>query len=176
MRRPSISSIVVGVPILLTLAAPAFSQYLADAQANLPSGGFRHSSSFMTNYYIYRSIGGETYLKGKEQERKWWCVWLCKRNVDKKADSILVENTYYAEVQPGIFASMQTATTCTNCASCTLQESAGGFVIKMNFPGENGGLLPIDGVISHHIIDVDGKHFEDWTAKGKHPVPPPIIL
>jgi hypothetical protein len=74
----------------------------------------------MSNYYIYRSIGGETYLKSKEQERQWWCVRLCKRNVDKKADSILVENTYYAEVRPGIFASLQKATTCTKGASCTL--------------------------------------------------------
>ena len=26
--------------------------------------------------------------------------------------------------------------------------------------------MPIDGVIPHHIIDVDGKHLEDWTAQG----------
>ena len=83
----------------------------------------------MTNYFLYRSIGGETYLKGKEQERQWWCVWLCKRNVDKKADSIIVENTYYAEVIPGVFASQQMATTCTNSASCTLEKSAWKFVV-----------------------------------------------
>lgn len=129
----------------------------------------------MTNFYVYRSIGGETYLKGKEQERKWWCVWLCKRNVDKNADSIIVENAYYAEVQPGIFASLQTARTCKHSASCKLKEWAVGFLIKMNFPGENGGLLPIDGVVSHHIIEVDGKRFEEWTAKGKHPAAPSLL-
>lgn len=162
--------------LFLALIGSAMAQYPSERQVDFPDGGFRHSDSFNSNYWIYRSIGGETYLKGKSKERKWYCLWLCQVRVEKKAQSIIIENTYYAEIRPGVFASVAQAATCRNAASCKHKNSAVGVVIDINFPGEGGGILPIDGVVTHHIILVDGSTSEEWTAIGKYPHTPPVIL
>ncbi len=116
---------------------------------DLDDGGYRESKSFKSNWGVYRSIGGNTRIKGKKKKRKWYCGWLCKVRVDKKAESITITNVYYSELSPGVFVeSAPIQKTCEDTASCTLKESAAGFNITMRFPnGENGGgLLPIDGV------------------------------
>lgn len=146
---------------------------------DLESGGFRQSKSWKTDWKIYKSIGGESFLKGKEKKRKWWCVWLCKRRVDKKADQIIIQNTYFSELSPGIFSSFQVEPkTCTNKSKCKQKEWAFGGAIEIPFPGGDtiDGLLPIDGVVTRHEIAVDGSTFIEMTEKGKHPDPgPPVI-
>lgn len=175
------SFLIVFVSFLLaTYGAISFADHLNSTESDdLESGGFRESKSWKTDWKIYKSVGGETFLKGKEKKRKWWCVWLCKRRVDKKADLIIIQNTYFSEISPGIFSSFQAGPKeCKNKASCKQREWAFGGAIEIPFPG--GGtidnLLPIDGVITRHEIRVDGNTFFEMTAKGKHPDPgPPVI-
>ncbi|MEL6951259.1 MAG: hypothetical protein AAGM16_14215 [Pseudomonadota bacterium] len=168
--------------LVAAIALPAL--VLADhadpkVKVDLDDGGYRESKSFKSNWLVYRSIGGNTTIKGKEKKRKWYCVWLCKVRVDKKAESITITNYYYSEVSPGVFVSSgPIPKTCEDTASCTLKESAGGFNIDMQFPnGENGGgLLPIDGVVSVHRMVIDGQQYSAFTAKGKHPVPDTPVI
>jgi hypothetical protein len=145
----------------------------------LSDGGLAVSTSFKTNLLVYRSIGGRTDVKGKEQKRKWWCVWLCKRRVEKKAERITISNTYFSEITPGVFAVLERdPKTCNNASSCEQKEWAVGVGIKLQFPA--GGtspttadeLLPVDGVITRHEILVDGQLISAATAAGKHPAPP----
>lgn len=145
----------------------------------LNDGGLVVSKSFQTNLLVYRSIGGRTDVKGKEQKRKWWCVWLCKRRVDKNAERITISNTYFSEITPGVFAVLQRdPKTCNDASSCEQKEWAVGVGIKLQFPG--GGtspttvseLLPVDGVITRHEILVDGRPISAVTSVGKHPAPP----
>lgn len=174
--------------ITFVLLLGATSLLLADhpssIQTPLDDGGLVSSKSFKSNYLIYRSIGGSTKVQGKEQKRKWWCLWLCKRRVDKNAQSITITNTYYSEVQPGVFAVLERAPkTCTNTSSCEQKEWAFGLGVKLEFPGGGpsptvpGGLLPVDGVITKHEILVDNRSITVVTSVGKHPGPSgPVIL
>ena len=180
MRR----SIVVVSVLALFAAVPALSSHAPSTiEEGLADGGLRHSESFKVNYYVYKSIGGETWLKGKQKKRKWWCVWLCKVRVDKKADLIAIHNTYYAEIRPGVFSALERPVKeCANASSCKQKEWSVGLVVKLPFPGESGNpgagtlQLPIDGVITRHTIKVDGQVFSIETSIGKHPTPPPVIL
>jgi hypothetical protein len=146
---------------------------------DLEDGGYRDSKSWKKNWYVYRSIGGETTLKGEERKRKWWCAWLCRVAVDKEAESIIILNTYFSEVSPGVFSSFDAQPeVCNNASSCTQKEWAVGGAIEIPFPGGGGidNLLPIDGVITRHEISVDGNQFIVQTASGKHPTPSgPVI-
>jgi hypothetical protein len=172
--RASLMSLIVLVGGL------SFANHLNSVEEDdLDDGGIRKSKSWKTNLFVYKSIGGETTVKGKEKKRKWWCVWLCKRRVDKNAELIVIQNTYFSEISPGVFSNAQKAPKqCQDSSSCKQSEWAVGGAIKIPFPG--GGtidnLLPIDGVITRHEIMVDGQTFVEMTAKGKHPEPDgPII-
>ena len=145
----------------------------------LSDGGLVVSKSFKTNLLVYRSIGGRTDVKGKEQARKWWCLWLCRVRVEKKAERITISNTYFSEITPGVFAVLERESkTCNNASSCEQKEWAVGVGIKLQFPA--GGtspttvseLLPVDGVITRHEILVDGRLISAVTSAGKHPEPP----
>jgi hypothetical protein len=145
----------------------------------LDDGGLVVSRSFKTNLLIYRSIGGRTDVKGKEQKRKWWCVWLCKQRVDKTAERITISNTYFSEITPGVFAVLERdPKTCNKASSCEQKEWAVGVGIKVQFPAGSTSpttvseLLPIDGVITRHEILVDGRPISAVTSVGKHPAPP----
>ena len=167
------------IVVWLALASTALADHPRSIETPLGDGGLVTSKSFKTNLLIYRSIGGRTDVKGKETKRKWWCVWLCKRRVDKNAERITVRNTYFSEVSPGVFASLEAdPKTCTNASSCEQKEWAFGAGIKLTFP-EGGpspapvdGLLPVDGVITRHEIVVDGQTMSATTSAGKHPVAP----
>lgn len=166
--------ITAAIPILVTA-----NHVPSKEKAALDSGGYRESKSFKSNYLFYRSIGGNTTVKGKKKKRKWTCAWLCKKRVDKKVESITITNYYYSELSPGVFVdSGPVEKVCLNSSSCTLKEWAAGFNISMQFPnGENGGgLLPIDGVVTRHRIEIDGELFSVLTAKGKHPEPSAPII
>lgn len=170
---------IIGIVIAASLVAvPANANHAPESQeAPLADGGLRQHESFKTNYYVYRSIGGETAVLGKEKKRRWWCVWLCKTRVAKKAEEIIVRNTYYAEVQPGVFASVVgDAVVCANASSCGDKHWAFGATIKIPFPGGGAldGLLPIDGVVTEHQVRINSETFTATTAVGKHPGP--VIL
>ena len=145
----------------------------------LSDGGVVASESFKSNYLVYRSIGGSTDVKGKQQKRKWWCAWLCSRRVEKNAERITIRNVYYSEVAPGVFAVLQRdPRTCLDASSCSQKEWAVGVGVKLEFPegGANpatlSGLLPVDGVVSTHEIVVDGQTITVTTSAGKHPAAP----
>jgi hypothetical protein len=165
---------------ILTLCSSAYADHGEKHETTLSDGGLVTSTSWKSNYLIYRSIGGETEVKGKEKQRKWWCAWLCKRRVSKNAERIEITNTYFSEVQPGVFARLDRAKVCTNTDSCEQAEWAVGAGVKLSFP--NGGpspapldgLLPVDGVITRHLVIVNGQTIIHVTSAGKHP--PNIIL
>jgi hypothetical protein len=157
--------------------------YPSSIDTPLSDGGLVVSKSFKTNLLVYYSIGGRTDVKGKEQKRKWWCLWLCKRRVDKNAERITISNTYFSEVTPGVFAVLERdPKTCNNASSCEQKEWAAGVGIKLQFPEGGtspttvGGLLPVDGVITRHDILVDGRTISAVTSVGKHPSPSIPIL
>lgn len=160
--------------ILLGVSSILFADHPSSIEIPLDDGGLVKTKSFKKNYWVYRSIGGRTEVKGKQKKRKWWCAWLCKRRVKKKAESIVITNTYYSETAPGVFAALErNPKTCSNASSCQQKESALGFVVEIQFLG---GLLPIDGVITRHNIVVDGTVINRVTSAGKHPDPGPIIV
>ena len=166
--------------VALTICTAALADHGGKIETPLNDGGLVISTSWKSNYLVYRSIGGETEVKGKEQKRKWWCVWLCKRRVDKNATRIEILNTYFAEVQPGVFARLERQKVCSNASSCKQREWAAGVGVKLTFPGGSttpgqlDALLPVDGVITRHAIVVDGRTIVVSTSAGKHP--PGIIL
>jgi len=166
---------IVSIVVLASLAAtPAMTSHApASQEVPLADGGIRKHKSFKTNWYVYRSIGGETRVEGKEKKRRWWCVWLCKTRVAKKADEIVIRNVYYSETQPGVFASLEKIAVCANASSCTQKEWAVGATIKVPFPGGGAidGLLPIDGVVTEHQVRIGADTFTATTAVGKHPGP-----
>lgn len=84
MNRLAALVISLGVSSLLLADHPR------SMETPLNDGGIALSESFKSDLLIYKSIGGRTEVKGKEEERQWWCVWLCKRRVDKKAERITV--------------------------------------------------------------------------------------
>ena len=163
--------------IALTIPVPVRADHGDRRENALDDGGLVISTSFKSNYLIYRSIGGESVVKGKEKKRKWWCVWLCKRRVPKKADRIEITNTYYSEISPGVFAALEREPkVCTNADSCEEKEFAWGVGLKLQFPDGGGpspalvdGLLSVDGVITLHVIQVDGRTIRANTGAGKHP-------
>jgi len=157
--------------------------YPSSIDTPLNDGGLVVTKSFKTNLLVYRSIGGRTDVKGKEQKRKWWCVWLCKRRVDKNAQRITISNTYFSVVSAGIFAVLERdPKTRSNASSCEQKEWAAGVGVKLQFPEGGtspttmGGLLPVDGVITRHDILVDGRTISAVTSVGKHPSPTIPIL
>lgn len=162
--------------VWLALSAPLLADHPKSIDTPIDGGGLVISKSFKTNLLVYRSIGGGTDVKGQEQKRKWWCVWLCKRRVDKNAERITISNTYFAQITPGVFASLQRdPKTCTNTSSCEQKETAVGVGVKLPFPGQPttvDGLLPVDGVITRHEILVDGRTIVVSTSVGKHPAGP----
>jgi hypothetical protein len=170
----------VFVVMALALCSTAHADHGEKHETALSDGGLVTATSWKSNYYIYRSIGGETEVKGKQMERKWWCVWLCKRRVSKNAERIEISNTYFAEVQAGVFARLERVKVCTNTDSCQQKEWAVGVGVKLSFP--NGGpgpapldgLLPVDGVITKHTVIVNNQTIIMFTSAGKHP--PGIIL
>lgn len=165
--------------LLLWICAVAWADHGGRRETSLEDGGLVISTSWKSNYLVYRSIGGETTAKGKETKRKWWCAWLCKQRVGKKAQRIQIANTYFSEVSPGVFASLEREPkVCTNAESCKQNEWAVGVGIKLNFPnggspspGQVEGLLPVDGVITRHIVQVDDRTITATTSAGKHPAP-----
>lgn len=174
MKRPGILLFLMAATTVLLADHPG------SIETALDDGGLATSKSFKSNYLIYRSIGGETRVQGKEKKRKWWCAWLCKRRVDKNAERITVANTYFSEVQPGVFAVLEREPrTCNDASSCGQKEWAAGLVVERTFPngsttpGIPGGLLPVQGVITRHEIVVDGRTIMNVTAAGKHPQAPP---
>lgn len=179
--------VFVGAAALIAAASvPAFGSHAPETQeAPLAGGGLRKHESFGKSWYIYNSIGGETKVFGKEKKRKWWCVFLCKRRVSKNAETITVLNTYYHEIQPGVFASTQEFKTCTNASSCTVRKWSAGAFIEIEFDTAGGGVgdpvgggalgkLEIQGVVTSHEVTIDGETFSATTARGKHPAP--VIL
>ncbi len=168
----------IGAAVVVAVeASPVFAGHAPESQeASLADGGLRSHESFNSDYLVYRSAGGETVVLGKEKKRRWWCVWLCKTRVAKKADKIRLSNTYYAEVQPGIFAFVGESVVCVNASSCESKHWAFGRTVEMSFPGggTTGGLLPIDGVVTEHSVRIGGETFTATTAVGKHPAP--VIL
>jgi len=179
MNKSNARVLLVSV-FLVMWGTISFAAHLNSKEHNdLDSGGFLESKSWKTDWKIYKSIGGESFLKGKKKKRKWWCAWLCSKRVNKKADLIIVQNTYFSEISPGIFSSYEKQPKeCQNTASCKQREWAFGGAIEIPFPGGDtiDGLLPIDGVITRHEIRVDGSTFFELTSKGKHPdLGPPII-
>lgn len=165
--------------VLFALSSLLLADHPSSIDTPLNDGGLVVSKSFKTNLLVYRSIGGRTDVKGKEQKRKWWCVWLCKQRVDKKAERITISNTYFSEITPGVFAALERdPKTCGNASSCEQKEWALGVGIKLEFPAGGtspttvGGLLPVDGVITRHEILVDGRLISVVTSVGKHPTPP----
>jgi hypothetical protein len=163
--------------LALALSTSARGDHGEKRETPLNDGGLVSSTSWKSNYILYRSIGGETVVKGKQVQRKWWCVWLCKRRVSKNAERIEIANTYFAEVQPGVFASLERPPkVCTNTDSCEQKEWAFGVGVKLNFPnggsptpGQLEGLLPVDGVITRHTVRVDNGTITATTSAGKHP-------
>jgi hypothetical protein len=146
-------------------------------------GGKGTSQSFKNNYFIYRSIGGRTDIVSNKTERKYWCLWLCKVPVPRKAERIVVANTYYAEVQTGVFAVLERGPkTCSNASSCEQKEWAFGLAVELEFPGGGaspttlGGLLEVDGVVTTHEVAIDGQTFTVVTSAGKHPISSGPIL
>ncbi|MEM7765673.1 MAG: hypothetical protein AAF290_16530 [Pseudomonadota bacterium] len=178
MNNTTLTRVSLAAVALLPIIAAA-DHAESNVKIDLDSGGYRESKSFKTNGFVYRSIGGNTTIKGEKKKRSWKCVWLCKKSVKKKVERIVLVNTYYSEVSPGSFVSSgPVQKTCEDVSSCTLKEWAVGFNISMQFPnGENGGgLLPIDGVITNHRMIIDGQQYSAYTAKGKHPTPTnPIV-
>lgn len=175
--------VVAGAAVLIAASVPAFGSHAPESQeAPLAGGGLRKHESFKSNYIVYKSVGGETEVLGKEMKRKWWCVWLCKRRVAKNAEKITVHNTYYHEVQPGVFASLQDFKICTNASSCSVKHWSVGAFVKMKFDsgglggpaGAGGAELEVHGVVTTHEVIVDGETFTATTAIGKHP--PPVFL
>jgi hypothetical protein len=169
--------VIVG---LAALSAVSLASHLPSQEKHdLEDGGYRDSKSWNKNWYVYRSIGGETTLKGEEKKRKWWCAWLCSIRIDKDAESILIQNTYFSEISPNVFSNFEAQPKeCRNASSCTQKEWAIGGTIEVPFPGggDIDNLLPIDGVVTRHEIRVDGDQFVELTASGKHPTPDgPII-
>jgi hypothetical protein len=149
----------------------------------LSTGGKGTSHSFKNSYVIYRSVGGRTDIKSDKEERKWWCVWLCKRPVPKKAQRIAIANSYYAEVQTGVFAVLQRGPKiCNNASSCELKEWAFGLAVELEFPDGGaspttlGELLEVDGVVTTHEVSIDGQTFTVVTSAGKHPISSGPIL
>ncbi|MGB5658445.1 MAG: hypothetical protein WBO54_03105 [Thermoanaerobaculia bacterium] len=162
----------------LAISTPLRSDHGDRRENPLDAGGIVISKSFKTNLIIYKSVGGETVVKGKEKKRKWWCAWLCRRRVSKDADRIEITNTYYSEISPGVFAELvREPRVCTNTDSCEQKEYAFGVGVKLKFPDGGpsptpiDGLLPVDGVITLHVIQVDGRTIFANTGAGKHPGP-----
>lgn len=161
----------------LALRVPAHADHGERRENPLDDGGLVTSTSFKTNLLVYRSVGGRTLVRGEERKRKWWCAWLCKRRVAKDADRIEIVNTYYSEVSPGVFASLEREpAVCTDTDSCTQKEFSFGAGLELEFPDGGDpdpipldGLLPVDGVITRHRIVVDGRSITATTAAGKHP-------
>lgn len=132
--------------------------------------------SFDRNLWFYRSIGGKVKVRGKKKKRRWWCLWLCKKPVKKKADSIYIQNTYYSSINdtpiPVKTASHQK--TCTQSSGCKLHHWAFGFGVDIKFPdggatpGTVDDLLPIQGVVTEARVTVDGETVSFTTATGIH--------
>ena len=167
------------VLVWFALSSVLLATHPSSIDTPLKDGGLVVSQSFKTNLAIYRSIGGRTEVQGKEQKRKWWCVWLCSRRVDKKAERITIGNTYFSEIATGVFAVLAPdPKTCANASSCEQKEWAVGVGMKLEFPAGDkspttlSGLLPVDGVITTHEIVVDGQTLSAATSVGKHPAAP----
>jgi hypothetical protein len=174
MKKLSLSAVWLALSLVLLADHPS------SINTSLNDGGLVVSDSFTTNLLVYRSIGGHTDVKGKEEKRKWWCVWLCKRRVARNAERITITNTYFSEVTPSVFAVLQRdPKTCNNASSCEQKEWAVGVGIELQFPAGGtspttvSGLLPVDGVITSHEVVVDDRTIAVATSVGKHP-PPPI--
>lgn len=134
-------------------------------------------SSFKSNWWIYKSIGGEVKIRGEKKIRKWWCAWLCKREVEVKAEIIEIQNTYFTRLDNSAIL-VQSAShnkACNNSANCKLRHFAVGIGVKIKFPGGStspglpSDLLPLNGVISRTRVRVNGREFNFVTAKGAHP-------
>jgi hypothetical protein len=135
------------------------------------------ASSFRTNAFVYRSIGGSVEVRGERSSRDWKCMWLCKKREKVKADRILLENQYFARVDGTavLVPAAQQEGQCTETADCTLKHSAGGIAVKIKFPGGDttpgtiDDLLPLEGVVSRATVTVEGRQITFVTASGTHP-------
>jgi len=135
------------------------------------------ATSFRTNAFVYRSIGGSVEVRGQKRSRDWKCVWLCKKREKVKADRILLENRYFARLDGSavLVTAAQQEGQCRDTADCTLKHSAGGLGVKIRFPG--GGtspqtidnLLELEGVVSRATVTIQGRQFTFVTASGAHP-------
>lgn len=132
--------------------------------------------SFNRNFWFYRSIGGKVKVRGKKKKRRWWCLWLCKRPVKVKADSIHIENTYYSSIDdrpiPVRTASHQK--TCMGASDCKLHHWAVGLGVKIKFPDGSAtpstvdDLLPLKGVVTVARVTIGGQTASFTTATGLH--------
>lgn len=67
MRRLAALVVSLGVSSLLLAAHPS------SIETALNDGGIVSSQSFTSDFLVYKSIGGRTEVKAKEEERQWWC-------------------------------------------------------------------------------------------------------
>jgi hypothetical protein len=135
------------------------------------------ASSFRTNAFVYRSIGGSVQVRGEKRSRDWRCAWLCKKREKVKAGRILLENHYFTRLDGTavLVTAAQHDGQCTDATDCTLKHSAGGIAVKIKFPGGDTSpgtiddLLPLEGVVSRATVSVEGRQFTFVTASGAHP-------
>ncbi len=116
------------------------------------------ASSFKTNLWVYRSIGGQVVVKGG------------------KADEIRLENTYYSTFQgtPIVVTVAKHEKYFRAVSKCELKHWAVGVGVKLKFPGGDvrpagvPDLLPLEGVISKATIRINRAanytYNGDWTA------------
>jgi hypothetical protein len=134
--------------------------------------------SFNTDVQLYRSIGGEVEVRREEKKRRWWCAGLCKTKVKAEADSIEIENTYFATVNdfPIPVQAAHHEGVCSNSSDCKLHHSAGGILADIKFPdggispGPIDDLLSLKGVVTRARVTIDGRMMTFTTAAGLHPI------
>jgi hypothetical protein len=149
----------------------------------LPSRDVKAGSNFTvqlesstTDLFFYKSIGADVSVLSNRQERKWWCLWLCKRPIPMRAEIIDIENEYY--VSPGapaggpvVVPALSRSAQCRNTDSCSQSESAFGILIKgpSISVGQLTDPLPLIGVVSRAAVRVAGQSFNLSAGAGTQP-------
>lgn len=156
--------ITVVVPVafmlitLLHLSSPLFADH-PDKSSSQCGEALLEAKAFRRNLWFYKAVGARVVVKGAGETRRWWCLWLCKRRVDKSAEQIWIDSTYFFRYR-SIVTTTNKSTNCSGTDSCTLREFAAG--IAISFPELKpdtleGDLLPIAGVLSGVTVTVDGE-------------------
>jgi hypothetical protein len=147
------------------------------SQVEVIDGISVHARSFKTNLLFYKSIGGKVEVRSATKSRRWWCLWLCKKRNNAKANLITIESLYYSRFERTavLVTTAQHATNCINASDCKLTHSAVGAVAEITFPSGSTTprtlptLLPLHGVISRATITIAGRTIVMETAAGDHP-------